>query len=112
MPSAPPEGGPDTSPADPPSDDTLGQPGQSGEPGGVYRLETRQGVTTFRTGEEWLDCWARIVRACKSANALAKLRTARDTNATHIAAIAVFDPAPVATLNAELDRALAPPPAS
>ena len=87
-------------PTDPPADTTRDA---------VYRLQTKQGVTTFRTGDEWLACWAKIVRGCKAANALDKLRTARDTNAAHIAAIAAFDPAPVATLNAELARALAPP---
>lgn len=112
------EAGPDASPAnppaDPPSDGTTEPSGLSSEPNRIYPLETKQGVTTFRTSEEWLDCWARIVRACKSANALDKLQTARDTNAAHIASVAAFDPAPVATLNAELARALAPasPPAS
>jgi hypothetical protein len=88
-------------PPDPPADATTDA---------AYRLQTKQGVTTFRTGDEWLACWAKLVRACKAADALDKLRTARDTNAAHIAAIAAFDPAPVATLNAELARSLAPPP--
>jgi hypothetical protein len=74
----------------------------------IYRLQTKQGVTVFKTNEEWLACWAKIVRGCKVANALDKLRSARDTNAGNIAAVAVFDPEPAATLNAELDRALAP----
>lgn len=63
----------------------------------------------FNTSQEWLACWAKIVRGCKVANALDKLRTARGTNARHIAAVAAFDPEPAATLTAELDRALAPP---
>lgn len=75
----------------------------------VYRLETKQGVTVFKTGEEWLACWAKIVRGCKAANALDKLRAARDTNAAHIADVATFDPTLAATLTGELDRALAPP---
>ena len=87
-------------PPDPPADATRDT---------VYRLQTKQGVTTFRTGDEWLACWAKIVRGCKAADALDKLQNARDTNAAHIAAVAAFDPAPVATLNAELARALAPP---
>ena len=90
-----------------PPDDTIRSPGQTSETPRVYPLETKQGITTFRTGEEWLACWAKLVRACKAANALDKLQTARDTNAAHIAAIAAFDPEPVATLNAELARALA-----
>ena len=74
----------------------------------VYRLQTKQGTTVFKTGEEWLSTWAKIVRGCKAANALDKLQTARDTNAQHIAAVAAFDPGPAATLAAELDRALTP----
>lgn len=75
-----------------------------------YQLETKQGTTTFQSAETWLDCWARIVRGCKGAGALDKLRIARETNEPHIAAVAQFDPEPAATLKAELDRALAPPP--
>ena len=108
---------PAPSPPDaPPTETPVTQPAAETPPdppaAALYRLETRQGVTTFRTGDEWLACWAKIVRGCKSAGALDKLRIARDTNAAHIAAIAAFDPAPVATLNAELARALAPPPAA
>jgi hypothetical protein len=75
----------------------------------VYPLTTKQGTTTFQTATEWLTIWAKLVRGCKAANALDKLQAARDTNAAHIAAVAGFDPEPAATLNAELDRALAPP---
>ncbi len=78
----------------------------------VYPLTTRQGTTTFQTAEEWLSTWAKIVRGCKAANALDKLRAARDTNAAHVAAVAAFDPEPAATLTAELDRALTPPSSS
>ena len=91
--------------ADPPHQ----PPADSDPPAAIYRLQTKQGVTTFRTGDEWLACWAKIVRGCKAANALDKLQAARDTNAAHIADIAAFDPEPAATLIAELDRALAPP---
>jgi hypothetical protein len=94
---------PSTSPAEPPPDPPADATGDA-----VYRLQTKQGVTTFRTGDERLACWAKIVRGCKAANALDKLRTARDANAARIAAVAAFDPAPVATLAAELDRALEP----
>ncbi len=75
----------------------------------VYPLATKQGTTTFRTAEAWLSTWAKIVRGCKAANSLDKLQAARDTNAAHIAAVALFDPEPAATLTAELDRALPPP---
>lgn len=75
----------------------------------VYLLTTKQGTTTFRTAEEWLDAWAKLVRGCKAAKALDKLQSARETNERHIAAVATFDPASAATLTAELDRALAPP---
>ena len=101
-----PAGARGTPPASEPPPEPPGDPTTAA----VYRLQTKQGVTTFRSGDEWLACWAKIVRGCKAANALDKLQTARDTNAAHLAAIAAFDPAPVATLNAELDRALAPPP--
>jgi hypothetical protein len=74
----------------------------------VYRLQTKQGVTVFKTSDEWLSTWAKIVRGCKAANALDKLDMARQTNAAHIAAVAAFDPEPAATLTAELDRALDP----
>lgn len=94
----------------PPSPDAPHRPpAASDPPAAVYRVQTKQGVTTFRTGDEWLACWAKIVRGCKAANALDKLATARQTNAAHIAAVAAFDPEPAVTLNAELDRALAPP---
>ena len=69
-------------------------------------MATKQGTTLFKTSEEWLSTWAKIVRGCKAANALDKLETARQTNAAHIAAVAAFDPEPAATLTAELDRAL------
>ena len=100
---------PTATPITPPAAETPPNPPADATKDTVYRLQTKQGVTTFRTGDEWLACWAKIVRGCKAANALDKLRTARDTNAAHIAAIAAFDPAPVATLNAELARALALP---
>jgi hypothetical protein len=74
----------------------------------LYQLTTRQGTTTFRSGPEWLDAWAKLVRGCKIAKALDKLQIARETNLAHIAAVAAFDPTPAATLNAELDRALNP----
>jgi hypothetical protein len=74
----------------------------------AYRLQTKQGVTVFKTGEEWLSTWAKLVRGCKAANALDKLETARDANQAHIATVAMFDPPSAATLNTELDRALAP----
>ncbi len=73
----------------------------------VYPLTTKQGTTTFQTGAEWLATWAKLVRGCKAANALDKLQAARTTNQAHIDAVATFDPAPAATLTAELDRALA-----
>ncbi len=76
---------------------------------GIYRLTTKQGTTTFRTGDEWLTVWAKLVRGCKAVAALDKLQTARETNQTNIAAVAAFDPAAAATLNAELDRALEAP---
>ncbi len=92
---------PGTSPAaEPPADTTTDT---------VYRLQTKQGITMFRTSDEWLACWAKIVRGCKSAGVLEKLQIARDTNAAHIAAVAAFDPEPAAKLDVELDRALAPP---
>jgi hypothetical protein len=105
-PSAPTPSAPTPS-APPPSAPTAPSP-ESG-PARVYRLVTKQGTTVFKTSNEWLSTWAKIVRGCKVANALDKLDTARQTNAAHIAAVAAFDPAPAATLNAELDRALAPP---
>jgi hypothetical protein len=52
-----------------------------------YRLQTKQGITAFKTSEEWLACWAKIVRRCKAANALDKLQTTRDTNEAHIASL-------------------------
>ena len=106
---SPPEDTPIETPVTPPAAETPPGPPADATRDAVYRLQTKQGVTTFRTGDEWLACWAKIVRGCKAASALDKLRTARDTNGAHIAAIAAFDPAPVATLNAELARALAPP---
>ena len=72
----------------------------------AYQLTTKQGTTTFQTGEEWLAAWAKLVRGCKAARALDKLQTARQTNQAHIAAVAAFDPEPAATLTAQLDRAL------
>lgn len=102
-PAAPDEAMSDATVADPPFDDPAAPPD------GIYRLKTKQGVTTFQTREEWLACWAKVVRACKSADALDKLQAARATNATHIAAVAAIDPEPAATLVAELDRALAAP---
>ncbi|MFL5281336.1 MAG: hypothetical protein ACJ8AW_10135 [Rhodopila sp.] len=96
-------------PVSPPAAEPPPEPPGDPTHAAVYRLQTKQGVTTFRIGDEWLACWAKIVRGCKAANALDKLQNARDTNAAHIAAVAAFDPAPVDTLNAELDRALAPP---
>ncbi len=72
------------------------------------RLETKHGVTLFKTSEEWLSTWSKIARGCKAANALDKLETAHHTNPAHIAALAAFDPDPAATLTAELDRALEP----
>jgi RecT family len=59
----------------------------------VYLLTTKQGTTTFRTAEEWLDAWAKLVRGCKAVNALDKLEAARDANQRHITAVATFDPA-------------------
>ena len=76
------------------------------EPPQAYQLTTKQGTTTFQTGEEWLSAWAKLVRSCKAARALDKLQTARQTNQAHIAAVAAFDPEPAATLTAQLDRAL------
>ena len=64
---------------------------------------SRTVITTPR--KDWFD----MATLQDLDNALDKLATARQTNAMHIAAIAAFDGAPVATLNAELDRALAPP---
>jgi hypothetical protein len=106
---SPPDDTPTETPVTLPTAETPPDPPADATSDTVYRLQTKQGVTTFRTGDEWLACWAKLVRACKSANALDKLQHARDTNAGHIAAVAAFDPAPVATLTAELDRALAPP---
>lgn len=97
----PPEHTPTETPVTPPAAETPPDPPADATRDAVYRLQTKQGVTTFLTGDEWLACWAKIVRGCKAANALDKLQTARETNAAHIAAIAEFDPAPVATLNAQ-----------
>ena len=105
----PPDGIPMEAPGTPPAAEPPSSPPADTTTDTVYRLQTKQGVTTFRTGDEWLACWAKIVRGCKAANALDKLQAARDTNAAHIAAVAAFDPEPAATLVAELDRALAPP---
>jgi hypothetical protein len=105
---SPPDAPPTETPVTLPAPETPANPPADASTDALYRLETRQGVTTFRTGDEWLACWAKLVRACKAADALDKLRTARDINAAHIAAMAAFDPAPVATLTAELARALAP----
>jgi hypothetical protein len=71
-----------------------------------YQLTTKQGTTTFQTGDEWLSAWAKLVRNCKAARALDKLQAARQTNQAHIAAVAAFVPEPAATLTAQLDRAL------
>ena len=86
----PPEHIPTETPVTPPAAETPPDPPADATRDAVYRLQTKQGVTTFRTSDEWLACWAKIVRGCKAANALDKLRTARDTNAAHIAAIAAF----------------------
>ena len=99
---------PNDAPVTPSATETPSDPPALTTTDAVYRIQTKQGVTTFRTSDDWLACWAKIVRGCKAANALDKLQTARDTNAAHIGAIAAFDPAPAATLNAELGRALAP----
>ena len=106
---SPPADTPTEAPGTPPAAEPPPEPPADTTRDAVYRLQTKQGITTFRTREEWLTCWAKIVRGCKAANALDKLQAARDTNAASIAAVAAFDPEPAATLNAELDRALAPP---
>ena len=93
----------------PPTIDAIAEPPTPAPPATpprAYQLTTKQGTTTFQTGEEWLAAWAKIVRNCKAARALDKLQTARQTNQAHIAAVAVFDPEPAATLTAQLDRAL------
>jgi hypothetical protein len=111
-PPSPPIDTPTGAPVTPPAADPPPEPPADTDTtsAAVYRLQTKGGITTFRSAEEWLACWAKLVRGCKAANALDKLATARAANAAHIAAVTAFDPAPVATLNAELDRALAPPP--
>jgi hypothetical protein len=86
--------------------DLLGKAEPPPAPPRAYHLTTKQGTTTFQTGEEWLAAWAKLVRGCKAAKALDKLQTARQTNHAHIAAVAAFDPEPAATLSAELDHAL------
>jgi hypothetical protein len=93
----------------PPMIDAIAEPATSASPPAPprpYQLTTKQGTTTFQTGEEWLAAWAKLVRGCKAAKALDKLQTARQTNQAHIAAVAAFDPEPAATLTAQLDRAL------
>ena len=93
----------------PPTIDAIAEPATSASPPApprTYQLTTKQGTTTFQTGEEWLAAWAKLVRGCKAARALDKLQTARQTNQAHIAAVAAFDPEPAATLTAQLDRAL------
>jgi len=60
----------------------------------------------FTGRASWLSAWAKLVRGCKAAKALDKLRAARDTNKAHIDAVAAADPETAATLNAQLDRAL------
>jgi hypothetical protein len=89
----------------PPTIDAIAEPPTPASPR-AYQLTTKQGTTTFQTGEEWLAAWAKLVRGCKAARALDKLQTARQTNQAHIAAVAAFDPEPAATLTAQLDRAL------
>ena len=99
----------------PPTIDATAEPispEQPPTPPRPYQLTTKQGTTTFQTGEEWLAAWAKLVRNCKAARALDKLQIARQTNQAHIAAVAAFDPEPAATLSAELDRALDPTNAS
>ncbi len=81
-------------------------PEQPPTPPRPYQLTTKQGTTTFQTGEEWLAAWAKLVRGCKAAKALDKLQTARETNKAHIDAVAASDPEVAATLIAQLDRAL------
>jgi len=71
---------------------------------------TKQGVTTFRSGDEWLATWAKIVRGCKAANALDKLRTARDTNAAHIRLDIKRRDALTATVDSPLLGLVAPTP--
>jgi hypothetical protein len=73
-----------------------------------YPFTTRQGTTLFRTSDEWVNAWAKLVRGCQAANALDKLEIARTTNRDNFAAITAFDPTTVRMLNNELERALAP----
>jgi hypothetical protein len=95
-----------------PTIDAAPEPTQTANPPAaaprVYQLATKQGTTTFRTSDEWLSAWAKLVRGCKIVKALDKLQTAREANQVHIVAVAGFDPEPAATLTAELDRALTP----
>jgi hypothetical protein len=73
----------------------------------VYQLTNRPGTTTFRTGAEWLDAWAKFVRGCKVAQTFVKLQAARATNQAHITAVAAVDPEPAATLTTERGSSMA-----
>ena len=75
----------------PPTIDAIAEPPTPAPPPAPprpYLLTTKQGTTTFQTGEDWLAAWAKLVRSCKAARALDKLQTARQTNQAHIAAVA------------------------
>ncbi len=80
-------------------------PEQPRMPPWPYQPTTKQGATTFQTVEEWLAAWAKPVRGCKAARR-DKLQTARETNKTHVDAVAASDPEVAATLIAQLDLAL------
>jgi hypothetical protein len=95
--------------APPTSDATAAQapaPAPAHAPPAVYALTSKRGTATFRSSDEWLAAWAKLVRGCKAAQALDKLQRARETNRSNITAVAALDPEPAAILNAELDRAL------
>lgn len=75
----------------------------------VYPFAHKAGGQMYNSAEEWIGRWRRLIRDCRAAKALDKLRSARELNTPMMAEIGVFDATTVAQVEALLDEALGEP---